>query len=172
MIKILLGVVGLIAIGGAAWFFAGGKYDIRGKLPPDDLRKEEVKVETAGEFNGSMGDLLSRSGAWRCSVSVNANGVVSEGTTYVFGGKLRSDFTSTIPQVGDVSSHMIVIGTTAYTWTSMFNRGFRFEIQGGAAPAGGQGGEQAAMFNENYVYDCDVWAADESKFELPTGITF
>lgn len=170
MIKILLGVVALFALGGVAWFFAGGKYDIKGKPAPDDLRQEEVQVETAGEFSGSMGDLIARSGSWQCTVSVNASGVVSEGTTYISGGKMRSDFTSTIPQVGDVSSHMIMRENTVYTWSSMLNRGFRFPVQGGQAQ--GQGSAEAAMFNENYNYDCDVWLADESKFELPAGITF
>jgi hypothetical protein len=172
MMKILIGVVGLVAVGGAAWFFAGGKYDIQGKLPPDDARQEVVTEEKAGTFKGSMGDLLSRAGSWQCDVSVHADGVVSEGTTYVSGGMMRSDFTSTIPQVGNVSSHIIVRDDVAYTWTSMLNRGFRFPVQGGVAQAGGQGGQQAAMFNGNYDYDCDIWVADESKFELPAGVTF
>lgn len=162
---------GLVVVAGGAWLAMGGlTNDVENEMPNNTEQSGETS--DTQQFSGSMQDLLSRSGSWQCDVSVNAGGVVSNGTTYVSGGKMRADFTSNIPQVGSVETHMIMRDNTAYTWSSMMNRGFKFPIQNGQVSASGADAQAAAAFNQNYNYDCDVWARDESKFALPSNITF
>lgn len=175
--KILVAVVGLVAVGGVAWYFAGGRADDVAPLNVEEYVQDvgpnaSEAAESEGTFSGSMKDLLGRAGAWRCEVSVDSDGVVSTGTTYVSGGKMRADFTSNIPQVGNVASHMITRENTVYTWTSMMNRGFKFPVENGEVEASGQNSQQANMYNKNYDYDCKMWAADEGVFSLPSGVTF
>lgn len=129
-----------------------------------------VSSETQN-FKGSMQELMARGGSWKCDVSVTTEGITSTGTTYVAGDMVRADFVSTMPQVGNIETHMLMRDNTAYTWSSMMNRGFKFPISG----AEGQpevSAEMAAQVNQDYDYRCAAWPTDENKFALPTGITF
>jgi hypothetical protein len=173
MMKILAALVGLLVLGAGAWYFAGGRasdFTMQPTTTEDTNTNTAANTDTA--FKGSMNDLIARGGSWQCDVSATVQGITTSGTTFVSGGKLRGDFSSNVPQFGKIETHMIVKDTTAYTWTSMMNRGFKFPVENGTITASGADAQAAAQFNQAYDYDCRAWIADESKFALPSGITF
>jgi hypothetical protein len=168
--KILYALIGLVVIGAGAWFVLGQKEASSEASMQGSETSEPVSTETQA-FKGSMQELMARGGSWRCDVSITAEGISSTGTTYVAEGKVRADFVSTMPQVGQVETHMLMLGNTAYTWTSMMNTGFKFPIRGAEADPE-VSAEVSAQLNQDYDYRCTAWPTDESKFELPSGITF
>lgn len=124
----------------------------------------------------SYKDLLAAKVPQKCTYSMNeASG--GEGTTYVSGGKVRSDFSST--QDGKaVASHMISDGTTSYVWNEGDKTGYKMTIsqeQMNATPVpstetGSNGGE--GDINQNYDFKCSAWIPDNSLFNPPSDVTF
>jgi hypothetical protein len=169
-ILISIALCGVLGFG--AWYATRGITE----TPSQEVSAVPNKEDTASSaqsqnFKGSMQELLARGGSWKCDVESTAGGVTSRGTTYVADGMVRADFVSTIPQVGDVETHLIMRDAAAYTWTSMMNRGFKFPI----SEAEGQtemSAEVAAPVNQDYDFSCEIWSTDRSLFVLPTDITF
>lgn len=169
--KILYGIIALVVVAGGAWYVMQGTAEAPSQEMASESRTDGATAHESQIFSGSMQDLMTRSGSWQCDVSVTAEGITTSGTTYVSGGKIRADFTSNVPQVGNIESHMIMRDNTAYTWSNMMNRGFKFPIKGNEVEPE-VSAEMAAQVNQNYDYNCKAWSADENKFALPTGITF
>lgn len=172
--KILYALVGLAVLGGGAWFFLQMQGAAVPETPQNTVSQNpqaNTPSDEAQNFSGSMQELMARGGSWTCDVSSTAGGIASSGTTYVANGMVRSDFTSNIPQVGNIESHMIVRDGLAYTWTSMMNQGFKFPISEGEGEAE-VSAEVAAQVNQDYDFSCRPWAVDVSTFALPSGIEF
>ncbi|OGG58491.1 hypothetical protein A2765_02040 [Candidatus Kaiserbacteria bacterium RIFCSPHIGHO2_01_FULL_56_24] len=169
--KILYALVGLVVISVGAWLVLGQKGGAVETISPG-VEASDLSSSGTMEFNGSLQQLMARSGSWQCEYAADVGGTSVKGTTYISGGKIRSDILTTIPQLGrNVDMHMILLGNTAYTWNSMSPQGMKITMNNGQANAGA--GEQAwAQFNQQYGYMCKSWATDESKFTLPSGITF
>lgn len=167
--KILYALIALVIVGGGAWFVMNREAATEA---PSSMQESSEMVSTETQnFKGSMQELMARGGSWKCDVSVTAQGISSTGTTYVAQGMVRADFVSTMPQVGEVETHMIMKGNTAYTWTSMMKQGFKFPISGAEADPE-VSAEVSAQLNQDYDYRCTAWPTDESTFALPSGITF
>lgn len=181
--KALYWIIGAVVVVGGAWVVMGMPTNLGLGGWGDGDASKNTQGDTSGptqttapsnetqQFKGSMQSLMVRGGSWRCDVSVMTEGITTSGTTYVAKGMVRSDFVSNVPQVGNVESHMIMRDNTAYTWSSMTKQGFKFPIQGGEAQPE-VSAEVAAQVNQEYDYKCTAWPTDESKFVLPSGITF
>lgn len=171
--KWMLVVVGVAVIGASAYLFMSRSDSAVTNQEPQTEEVQTVEsTSSTGKFNGSVNELLARGGSWKCTVAFTAEGMESTGTTYVSNGMMRADFSSTMPQVGNVETHLIVRDNTAYTWTSMMNQGFKFPIQNGEVVAPSGGAQAASSFNQDYDFNCEAWSADSSKFALPGNITF
>lgn len=172
-------IIGAVVVVGGAWFVMG----MPTNLGLDGWRESNPSASThqdvntpsneTMEFNGSMQQLMARSGSWQCEYAADVGGTNVKGITYISGGKIRSDILTTIPQLGrSVDMHMILLGTTAYTWNSMSPQGMKITMNNGQANAAGADAQAWAQFNQQYGYKCSAWPTDESKFALPAGITF
>jgi hypothetical protein len=171
--KWLYGIIGLIVVGGGIWYAMNMNGDANDATiqTAEQANTQDAPSNESQQFRGSLKDLMARSGSWRCDISVTTEGVTASGTTYVAQGKVRADFVSEVPQFGSVASPMIMRDNTAYTWTDMMNQGFKFPIQG-AEVEPEVSAEVAAQMNQAYDYSCAAWPTDESKFALPSDITF
>ncbi len=172
--KILYAVIGLAVLGGGAWYatqMQGGAVPEASQDSPSQNTQTNTPTNESQNFSGSMQELMARGGSWTCDVTSTAGGITSSGTTYVANGMVRSDFSSNIPQVGNIQSYMIVRDGLAYSWTSMMNQGFKFPIAQSEGEAE-VSAEVAAQINQDYDFSCRPWSVDASKFALPSGITF
>ena len=126
----------------------------------------------------SLKDLLSSGVAQKCTFSTTDESGVSEGTTYVAGGKVRGDFTTTASGK-KTASHTIVDGKTSYIWTDGEKNGFKMtveETEAGAedkdAPVPQETSVQETDLNQKTDYKCSAWVPDSSLFVPPTNVTF
>ncbi len=156
-IAIVLAVV-LIAAG-ALYFTRGGKGD------------SMMQANTESKSMGSIKDLMAR-GSSECTVSNKVANSESSGTVYVGNGKMRGDFKSvTVNPAMTIESHMISDGEYIYSWSSAMPQGVKMAV---AATQSGQptGQNQQDFYNSQVDYDCNSWRVDESKFEVPSDVTF
>lgn len=161
--KILLGIGALVVVLAGGWFLVSSS--------PGSLETSETQGEPqeSSAFTGTLADLASRGGSYRCSVSQESDVASTAGTVLVDGGRVRGDFTSTVVAAGGLSveTHIIIRDDYTYTWTPIAPTGFRARVaQGGSAGDASLSG-QYADFSQAYSYECDPWSVDESAFELP-----
>ena len=154
-----IGVAAVIIVGGIGLWFASPR--------------EASQAVTASEkesSSGSLAALVQRGGSWTCSVTHSSDQDSTKGKVYVSDGKIRGDFTSTVPNVGPVESHMIADGQSVYVWSSMMQSGMKM-------PQTETGGKDSAMnhqdfYNQDYDYTCEPWTTDASMFAVPSDVTF
>ncbi len=150
-------VVAVIVLGGA--YFLTNKAE-----SPSTTNEVSGGNENSG--TGSLKDLLSRNGNYYCTVSIEDQNFSASGEVFMAGEDLRVDFLSYAADQA-VSSSMIQTGGTIYTWTNMFNQGFKFPVV--EVEAGGPGPDLSV----NVSYDCEPWTeVDRERFVLPEGIEF
>jgi len=171
--KLVLGLLAAVVVLGGGYYYVQNS----GGASSDDSMGADSTQTESGSFSGSFSDLSKRGGNWKCTIDAEANtgagSVVSSGTVYVGGNKVRADFTSNVPSVGSVETHMIADGTDVYSWSSMMPSGFKMKQTEGEMGTGpGATSGQGVDANQSYAYDCDPWTGDQSVFAPPSNISF
>lgn len=173
--KLALGILAaVVVIGGGAYFYMNSN----SAAPGDSMKNEEggemMKAE-AGEFKGSVHDLMARGGDWKCDIgsqaSTGAGVAFSSGTVYVSGKKLKGDFSIDVPSLGNVSAYMVSDGEYIYSWSSVMLQGFKAKV---TAEGSGAGDTSGYGFNPDvsYSYNCEPAAVDASMFTPPANVQF
>ncbi|OHA19913.1 MAG: hypothetical protein A2836_00115 [Candidatus Taylorbacteria bacterium RIFCSPHIGHO2_01_FULL_45_63] len=125
----------------------------------------------------SLKDLVNSGKPQTCTFTEKSGTSENSGVVYVDDGKIRSDFnvtTTDVPGGQSFESHMISDGKDSYVWTSLTTQGFKSPIAGveTSSGSGASSRSQAVDYNQALDYKCQNWTPDQSKFELPAGITF
>lgn len=153
---IVAAIVGVVVIGAGVWFLMGRSAP---SMPTPNTQAQEGGIEQ-----------LMAQGNARCTVNSEANGVTSSGVVYVGDGKVRGDFTSTVPEVGAVESHMIVRDGFVYTWSSMATQGIKMAVNSETSVSSDP--EQPNPYDATYSYNCESWTPEEGQFSVPSTINF
>lgn len=177
--KLITGVAVAVAVVGGGYFLF--THSAAEKGGADDPRTggegaaASMANEKGGAFTGSIRELSARGGDWKCTVDASSDTsvgqAVSSGVVYVSGRKVRGDFTTSVPQLGNVESHLIADGTDVYAWSSVLPQGIKTAMtaeESGSGPTSGQ----VFDTNHQYSYDCQPAAADASLFAPPSSVTF
>lgn len=167
--KIIGVVVGaLILLAGVGGFF----------LLNNKSQKQAPASQTANQNStpssteASIKSLLASKSPKQCDFSDNNVGTSSfTGTVFVANGKASGEF-NVKTQAGSMVSHMISDGTTAYIWTGNTKQGFKISLAGAQASAGSTKDSQSVDVNKTFNFKCKDWVVDDSKFVLPTDVTF
>ncbi len=129
--------------------------------------------DAEGEFTGTLSDLATRGGDYRCTFTHDSVVAKSGGTVYISGSRIRGDFSSVVPQVNmTVESHMIQNDGYVYAWSPMSPSGMKAKAMTGGASGSAAMSGQGVDQNQAYTYNCEKWSVDASVFALPSGISF
>jgi uncharacterized protein YxeA len=157
-------VVLLLLLGG--WYFMNSR---KTGTPGSSITESQGGMK-------SLKDLLSSGVAQKCTYSSTDESGTNEGVSYISGGKVRGDFSTTIS--GKVTkSHMITDGKTSYIWTDGEKDGFKMTIPD-ATPTSAKTDTSdsevstEADLDQKMDYKCSAWVVDNSYFTPPTSVTF
>jgi hypothetical protein len=67
-----------------------------------------------------------------------------------------------------ITGHVIQTEGYAYTWTDLMPQGVKVHVDAAPAAATTQGFDSSTQVE----YSCNEWTVDESKFAVPTSVTF
>lgn len=158
MNKTVIGAIAVVVLAAGGWYFysqkgATGSAMMAGNSPTQQM---------------SMKELVALGKTEKCDFSEPQSKTAA--TIYIADGKVRGDFTSQSP-AGNVSGHMISDGTTVNTWMDGMTQGFKssFAMTGQKSGTDSQKGLDPEKKSD---YKCESWSKDDSKFQLPAGITF
>lgn len=153
-------VVAIVVIGGGAWYLSAGSDSTTGEQGAENSRGM-----------GTFAELVAGGGSRTCTVTVNTDGHSSEGTVYIANGHMRGDFTSTV-NGQSMTAHMIQADGYMYSWSDAVNQGVKVSLAQAQQQQGAPTQNQGIDPNAQVDYDCSAWIADESKFDVPSNVTF
>lgn len=157
--KAVVGVVALIVVAIGAYFLVSMQAPV---------------AQPANEFteqNGSavsLQSLVAAGAPVTCTFSTTTAQGTESGTVYVANGNVAGDFTQTDSAQVSVSAHLIVEDQTSYVWTSASNTGYKSTVTQGQSSMQSNG----VSYNSQVNYSCQPWTPDQSKFDLPSNISF
>jgi hypothetical protein len=142
---------------------------------------------TAAEKKMAFDAFIKRGdGSYVCSVSQAMSDMVNKGTVYIEGSsdqsktKIRGEFT-TIAEGRTINSTFIIQEGFNYAWSSAAPKnGFKIAIPkeqldvNGKVTVNADGSSGTYTWSATQIgdYDCQPWTVDQSKFVLPSGVTF
>lgn len=167
-VQILIGILILIIIGAGAFlmFKNSSKAPVTTQNP-----QTTVAEQNPASTQKSIKDLLTSGQAQKCTYKDKMAEVDVEGTVYVAGGKMRSDYTS---KTGGqtIIGHMVASDNKSYIWTDGQSMGMMMEFDPNKTPEAAPTGSQSVDVNKLIDYSCSGWTADNSVFTPPSNIKF
>jgi hypothetical protein len=166
-IVVVIVILILLLLGGGALVMKNKSTTPAGQSPLGGATVEPTKA-TAAEAKGTIKSLLTSGVPQSCTFTSEKQASTS-GTVYVSGGKMRGDFT-TINEGQSMTGHLIIDSGYSYIWSDLLTRGMKVALTEGQSSTGS--GTQGMDVNQTVGYTCKPWSVDESKFTLPSNITF
>lgn len=187
--KVNVGVIGVVAVG--VLLAVGAVFLMRGSGEEKAAVSETSGRETSSEVMPSAGEemslrtLLGMGKSQQCVFKSEGDGVKSEGTFYISGGKSRAMISNTVfgKETERMTSNMIfdTASNTMYLWDEATKEGMRMtmnldqvskngEVEGDSDSS--DPGDFARELDQNYSYDCDSWKVNESFFTVPPDVSF
>lgn len=178
-------LVSIIVLGLAG----GGYFMYQNKSSVDSMENATKPVQgiAVGEPNPSapqgkkmaFSQLMAQNGTYKCTVNQYVGDIESKGTVYMSGGLLRAEFATTV-QGRAIDTTMITRDGYTYTWTSMApTMGFKAKVvapttEGNTNVNANTKTSGSYSWNAEQIgdYNCEAWTVDQSKFTVPSSITF
>ena len=166
-------ILGAIALAGAAWFAFGQGAGTTTDTGQQTAGQSSMVSDESFDEQTTLAAIQARGGSWKCDVSSTGPTANSSGTVYVAGERLRGDFTSEVPQVGmTIDSHIVSDGSYTYTWSSAAAQGVKAKVTTEGEAGGKTSDSQTFDSGATMDYKCSAWPTDESKFAVPSDVTF
>jgi hypothetical protein len=175
---LIIAIVAILAIGGGAYVVTKNKSSVevpeerRGDIQYEDRVGADVKADAEANLSinakGSLRSLLGLGKNVMCTYGGNGEDGTYSGTVYITSsGDMRGDFEARSYD-GITNSHMIVKGSTAYSWSG--NQGVKMNVKADAS-ASAQA-KSSVDLDSQVDYKCEDWTKDDSKFALPGSVNF
>jgi len=165
---------GVVIVGGAVFFMTSNS--------PGKIASEKIKEVQSGQektplgkeaqiLSTSMKDLVALGESLKCTFTSDTESSKSSGTVYVADGKVRGDFSVSLPALGNQSfqAYMITDSMDSYVWSALSKDGYKTPIQKEKQQTPNQDGID---YNQTLNYTCLFWAKDMSVFVPPAEIVF
>ncbi len=171
--KVLAVVIGvLILLLGIGGFFYLNRSSNKQMVKETSVNQEKTQnQQTSSLTQASIKSLLASKTPQECNFSDNSGAAKFTGTIFVANGKASGEFNIQAPS-GPIVSHMVSDGTNAYVWTSMSKQGFKMALAEASSAAANNKNAGSPDVNKTFDFKCQNWSLDNSKFTLPTDITF
>jgi hypothetical protein len=167
--NILYIIGGLLIIGGVTWFVMSSPSHMpTANTINNGSGTTNTQNTTAGPTPVSIKTLLA-SGSQQCTFTDTNIGVTTNGTLFVSSGKMQGDFTTTVAGTAH-KAHMIIDGTTMYSWVDGMTSGFKMNISGQISAQSTK--NTSVDINKPSTITCNPWTVDTTKFQLPAKISF
>lgn len=179
-------IAGVILLAGGTFLLFAGNSDQSSNSETAETANtpgSEQLSDSPGDFTGSYFDAIGRGDPvqckWRVPEELAGEFQVGEGDFYTDGvSRGRSD--ATFQNNGaNFAAHSILTSDAVYNWTELpggsGSVGFklpRADLEAASDDLSPQEQQQAQEIRAQYSFNCQPWTVDESKFELPAGVTF
>ncbi|HEY5600776.1 MAG TPA: hypothetical protein VIK81_01670 [Patescibacteria group bacterium] len=164
LIAAVVGIIVAVLVGG---YFVMNKKSSE-TSPTTGTTSTSQDSQDSGSTKGSLKSLLGSNKNQTCSISYPDGS--GEGTVYVSGNKMRGDFTMTA-EGKSYDGHMISDGDYFYSWSSQMPQGMKMKMDD-VPDSSDQSSQGSVDLDSQVDLNCSSWRVDNSKFEVPSDVTF
>ncbi len=181
MSKTIIGVLigGVIIVGG---YFLINKNKIKDSALTENTETvntgAKVTTKEADQLTGkkmAFSEFIKQdSGSYKCEVKQYMSDFENSGTVYINKGNIRGDFSS-VAEGRKIDSSFIQKDDYTYNWSSATpNMGVKIAVTTNTESATDAQMQGTYSWDAKQIgdYTCGEWVADESKFSIPTSVTF
>ncbi len=176
MQKTIISVVVLVAVVVGAYFIiTKNKPEVSNEaiVNTDAMTQETQTGETSSKKMAFSEFVKQDDRPYKCEVKQAMSDFENSGTVYLDKGNVRGEFT-TIAEGRTLDTMFIARDGYTYIWSSALpNTGFKTKL---AAKTDTTGTDVSGTYSWNADqigdYDCMLWTPDQSKFIVPTNISF
>src|SRR3989338_3588990 len=165
-----LGVGGLVVVAVIVIFAMQGRNGVENTSLTND--EQAIENETSGTQRNSFAELMQSCENVTCTYEFADASGSQNGTVYVAGQNMRGDFTIAAAGTGSYETHMISDGEWSYMWCGPLGASQGTKIKVTADSSAEATNEQTFDYDDEYDFDCEEWNRDDSKFDLPSGVSF
>jgi hypothetical protein len=171
---LILGIILLLLLS------AGGYWYMK-KSPSSQItgNNKMMANQTTGGGMMSMKDLLALGKDQTCTFSTTSESGTVNGSSYMSGGKVRTNFNGTYPDGKSYDGGMISDGAYVYSWTTDTKQGFKMAMTDSLKESVEDVKKDFENNPNKYVnqdekmdYKCSSWPVDKGMFDPPSDITF
>lgn len=169
------GIIAAVVLVGGYVAFKSDKSDATNNT--NDVVVTENSESNTMPANGkkmAFSQFVKQGGTYKCTVNQNVGGTETKGITYISGGMINGEYSTSV-QGMNITSNVIVRDGYTYSWSSMMpGAGFKSKVVANTEANNNAGMSGTYSFNAEQIgdYSCEEWSGDQSKFNLPSGITF
>jgi len=119
----------------------------------------------------AFSEFMKQGGSYQCDVTQTVATMTTSGKVYIHDKLVSGKFSVSVAGQ-TVETNMIMRDGFSYTWTNLGkNTGIKTKVD---APATGGTAPSTMTWTGAQIgdYNCEPWTADDTKFEIPTTITF
>lgn len=168
-IVLIAGVVVLLISGVVAFMLLGKS----SKTTDKTAIGQELSAPAESTTKSSLKGLVAAGKNVTCTFKYEADNNATDGTVYVAGEKVRSDFAVKTPDGKNMESHMIQDADYNYFWSSAMPTGTKMKISDTAQASPSPSSDaQTTDLNREMDMKCSAWSVDDSKFAVPANIKF
>lgn len=154
-------------------------FEVKGGALIETQKDSTTTPSTSNGKKIAFSELVKQNGTYKCSVNQTVGNVTTSGTVYMDKGMVRGEFAAEYSGQKANITFLMRDGFT-YVWNSMMpTQGFKLksdatvDVTGAKAQATGEIHASANTYLEQIGdYNCEAWTVDESKFVIPTTVTF
>lgn len=164
---ILIVVAAIVVIGGGV-----GAYVVLSGNSDDSNQISQTSSNSSSE--SSIKDLLTQGKSVKCSYSVSAGGGTVSGTVFVASSKKLYGEFQTVTDSKSTETRIIRDGDNQYIWEQGKITGYKSNVSVAESSKEGESASTSQTIDtaKKYDFHCSSWNVDESKFTLPSNVTF
>ncbi len=137
---------------------------------PTTMQTAKPQTVNRNAITGTILSLIEGGKTISCTITYPDN--KGTGTIYVGSNKkFAGDFNMKGTNNANVVAHMVSDGTYMYMWSAAMPMGIKMSLLA-ARNAASNTQNQSVNLNQNVSMQCNPWTVDESKFTIPTNISF
>lgn len=169
-------MVGVALIGVGSFVAHGKRTAVNEQALVQPGTQNEIVIQATSGKKIPFSELVKKQdGAYKCTVNQYVANIETKGTAYINAGMIRGEFNTKVQNM-NVDSTFVVRDGYSYTWSSMLpSMGFKAKVDTSAGGNNNTAGPSGTyVFNAEQIgdYNCEAWNVDQSKFQIPSNITF
>lgn len=173
--QLLIAAAVLLLLGGGLYM-----YKAQNSSNQESMMSGGSKNASNESIQGTLKDLAAKGVPMQCAFSNTAETGESSGTVYISGDNMRGDFSVKQPDGTMITSHMIRVDNSTYTWSSNQKQGMKMTISKEDVDAMKKDAEdmmkdEPEQFNvddQSMNYNCKPWLPNKEFLTPPSDITF
>lgn len=171
MTRILLGIIGVVAIGGGAYFYSAHVRET-GNTSNTASSTQAVTSSDTTTTQQNFAEVVAQGNDIECTVVYATSTLHTQGHIYIadHGKKVHADFTTVDPRIGTHVMHIIRADDTNYMWGDAMPYAMKMKIA--EEDRNKLLGSQSSTVPEDTQFSCIPWTVDESQFAVPTDQNF